>query len=598
MVVSKVYTGSSETTKCDGRMQQYPETLLFQLSFTATPKGKPLSSIAIAMIADRREIGAASNLDFDGLCRRIQSAKKASGMKRAQSQVSIIGETRTFAEILDEEVEKVVLYYIKEQGHIAGKVWDLRSFQLSKLQDPTTSLSAITSMLDRYRTLGNDVLHLLEYLDANVIALRKIIQMHDTCFDQRLGATYFDTRLGKSSKNAHLLPLHHQDGICAIMSTVRRGFEDLHNARDAVEGVGDTNFATSHHHVFAGSGKNIPRITFGNRLASVGSDLSSLQRTNSQSLKASGPVRPKSAGNLFRMMRSASEPPQFEPIEKSMSDLEPILKQIDAVAERVLDTQQQTFAEVLAMKGKMALEVSLDDIPGTPPGTESERVKTDIQRFSAHVTGLYINLFVTFVYLANQYVVAPTSGEYARLVGMTPAMSGVIIGLCPAAALVSSLLYSYWSNHSFKQPLLVCIACGILGNLVYAAALQCDSSYMLILGRLLTGFGGPRVISRRYIADHVPAEKRLLASSEFVTAGAMGLACGPLISSLVERSGLTFRWMAFGGRTLVWYQPETAPGWIMALLWLIALALVIPFFAEPEQQVRDHLCTVSRELAE
>jgi MFS family permease len=114
---------------------------------------------------------------------------------------------------------------------------------------------------------------------------------------------------------------------------------------------------------------------------------------------------------------------------------------------------------------------------------------------------------------------------------------------------------------------------------------------MLLAGRLITGFGGPRVISRRYIADHVPSERRLVASSQFVTAGALGLAAGPLISSLVERSGLEYRWQVTGllgtdrEVTVWWYQAETAPGWIMAALWLIAGILVIVLFTEPSQQV-------------
>jgi hypothetical protein len=254
--------------------------------------------------------------------------------------------------------------------------------------------------------------------------------------------------------------------------------------------------------------------------------------------------------------------------------------------------QQQTIAEVLTANSEMALEVSVDDMPSTP-GADEEATPVDPERFSSHAVGLYVNLFITFVYLANQYVVAPTSAEYARLLGMTPAMGGVIIGLCPAAAMVSSLLYSKWSNHSFTNPILVCIVCGIIGNIAYAMALQCNSSMLIILGRLVTGFGGPRVISRRYIADHVPVERRLMASSQFVTAGAMGLACGPLISSLVERSGLVWRchapslFLAHAQVEILWYQAETAPGWIMAALWVAALVLVLSFFHEPANQVRE-----------
>lgn len=521
--------------------------------------------------------GIQFKLDYDGLSRRIHRAKQASGMKRAQSKLSLLGETRTFAEVLDEEVEKMVLNYIKEQGSIAGMTWELRSTQLAKLLNPATPLSVIEDLLVRYRALGSDVLHLLECLDANVLALRKIIQLHDSCFDQNLAAMYFGTSKGKFLKNTQLFPFHHQDGIRAIMSTIKRGFEDLHDAKNALEGGGMR--AVCNSAGFDGGTRQIPRISFGNRLASM-SNLNAM--FEQPQLIASAPVRAKSMSNVFSGLRSG--PQMVAQEEVSVTVLEPILQQIEATAKRVLITQHQTFVDVIAGNSEMALELSLDDLPGSPIKADLRRIPKEQRRFSAHEVGLFINLFVTFVYLANQYVVAPTSGEYARLVGMTPAMSGVIIGLCPAAALVSSLLYSAWSNHSFKQPLLACIACGILGNILYGAALQCNSANMLILGRLLTGFGGPRVISRRYIADHVPAEKRLLASSAFVTAGAMGLASGPLISSLVELSGVTFQWHAFGGN-VIWYQPETAPGWIMAVLWLAALVLVIPFFVEPNEQV-------------
>jgi hypothetical protein len=266
-----------------------------------------------------------------------------------------------------------------------------------------------------------------------------------------------------------------------------------------------------------------------------------------------------------------------------------------------MHTQRQSMLEVLAAGSEMALEISVDDLQNSgddenimPVSAEKGHAAAALERFLKSSSGLNLNLLITFIYLANQYVVAPTSGEYAKLLGMTPAMSGIIIGLCPAAALVSSLFYSMWSNFSFKQPILLCIACGIVGNIMYGMALQCESSYLLLVGRLLVGFGGPRVISRRYIADHVPQENRLIASSQFVAAGALGLACGPLISSLVAASGVTFTCTTsiFGTtHPVVWliYQSETAPGWIMATGWFVSLILVMFYFREPDQKVHHFL---------
>lgn len=54
---------------------------------------------------------------------------------------------------------------------------------------------------------------------------------------------------------------------------------------------------------------------------------------------------------------------------------------------------------------------------------------------------------------------------------MSASMSGFIIGLAPTAALVSTLLYSMWTNFSFRSPLLLCVCCAIAGNMFYGYGL-------------------------------------------------------------------------------------------------------------------------------
>lgn len=164
-----------------------------------------------------RKLFSEYSLDYDGLNNKLNivksTVKKTSGMRRASSQLSLVGDTRTFAEVLDQEVEKVVLFYIKEQGNIASKAWKLRERQLSNLQEAYVSLDCIEQLFDKYRQLGMEILDLLDYLDDNVNKLRKIICKHDTLFDQKMGSFYFDTRFGKSSRNQQLLPLYHQEGM-------------------------------------------------------------------------------------------------------------------------------------------------------------------------------------------------------------------------------------------------------------------------------------------------------------------------------------------------------------------------------------------------
>ena len=100
--------------------------------------------------------------------------------------------------------------------------------------------------------------------------------------------------------------------------------------------------------------------------------------------------------------------------------------------------------------------------------------------------GLYLNLMVTFLYLANRYFVAPTSSKYANLLGMTAAISGMIIWFSPAAAFVSSLARTA-NGYSFKAPLIACITCATVGSILYGAALQCNSVPMIFLERLCIG---------------------------------------------------------------------------------------------------------------
>ena len=51
------------------------------------------------------------------------------------------------------------------------------------------------------------MLDLLEYLDLNVLGLRKIIKKHDKQFDLQMGTMYFGSRMGQ---NSQLVQLYHQ----------------------------------------------------------------------------------------------------------------------------------------------------------------------------------------------------------------------------------------------------------------------------------------------------------------------------------------------------------------------------------------------------
>ena len=94
------------------------------------------------------------------------------------------------------------------------------------------TVQALDSLSQQYRDIGYDVLELLEYLEYNVAGLRRIIKRYDNHFDIKMGRLYFDTRLsGVENKHSQLLQLYHQEGLRAIIATLRNAFQDIHDAK-------------------------------------------------------------------------------------------------------------------------------------------------------------------------------------------------------------------------------------------------------------------------------------------------------------------------------------------------------------------------------
>ncbi|CAB1098638.1 unnamed protein product [Ectocarpus sp. CCAP 1310/34] len=249
--------------------------------------------------------------------------------------------------------------------------------------------------------------------------------------------------------------------------------------------------------------------------------------------------------------------------------------------------QQRALAEAqyLTTSKYLSLQVLLDGsgLSTVDEGSEQESTHRELHRPSA-----YINLATTFLYMTNYYIVGPTSAEYAAALGGSPAVSGLIIGMTPIAACFSCLLYSWWTNTSFRGPLLLCSAMLIVGNFLYGLALTYDAFWMVLVGRLLIGLGGARGVNRRYIADTIPIASRTAYSAAFVAAGALGMAFGPAVSAVVIAVDFTLAGVEFNGLT--------NPGWIMFVLWVVMGALIQYEFQEPPHYMSDNSDLGSDEL--
>ena len=200
----------------------------------------------------------------------------------------------------------------------------------------------------------------------------------------------------------------------------------------------------------------------------------------------------------------------------------------------------------------------------------------DDETLHDHQLSNLLNLLSTFLYMTNYYIVAPTSGHYAQQLGGSPALAGMIIGMTPVAALLSTLLYSWWTSHSYKHALCFASCCSCLGNILYALGLPYHSLSLVLWGRLLNGFGSARSINRRYIADAYAPRDRTAASATFVTAGALGMATGPAIASALH-------WTIWDTSN-VWWQAENSIGWTMAIAWLVYFVTLVLYFENPPRK--------------
>ena len=148
-----------------------------------------------------------------------------------------------------------------------------------------------------------------------------------------------------------------------------------------------------------------------------------------------------------------NKPSTFLPTQIT-SAREPLLDKIRVARNRL--KQSTKYVDVVAAQALMFEGDEAESLIG-----EEDRLAemTRSQRISS-----FLNLCSTFLYMTNYYIVAPTCGQYALLLGSTEAMAGIIIGMTPNAALIATVLYGWWSNFSYKSALIFAASSSLVGN--------------------------------------------------------------------------------------------------------------------------------------
>ncbi|CAN6183026.1 unnamed protein product [Urochloa humidicola] len=395
---------------------------------------------------------------------------------------------KDFSKLLDDEIEKIVLFMIEQQGLIAARLEDLGK-KKARLQD-LPLLQEISELREDYREVGLDLVKLLKFVDINANAVRRILKK----FDERLGDKFTDYYVSSRSNHPYsqLKQVFKHVGIGAVVGALSRNLGDLEEREGSYLNIYDQ-------HPLA-----IPK--------------------------------------------------------------DPIIDLIKATADKL--TNSTNFLRFLGQHALIAQEDTT--------GSEVENIEED----KYHFISLVLNLVNTFLYMVNTYIIVPTADDYATSLGAAATVCGVIIGSMAVAQIFSSVYFSAWSNRSYFRPLLFSSVVLLLGNVMYALAYDLDSLVILLVGRLLCGLGSARAVNRRYISDCVPPRIRMQASAAFVSASALGMACGPALAGVLQTNLKV---------SVLTINQDTLPGWVMAFGWSVYLIWLWISFREPalDADVKD-----------
>ncbi|XP_010529532.1 PREDICTED: SPX domain-containing membrane protein At4g22990 isoform X2 [Tarenaya hassleriana] len=387
---------------------------------------------------------------------------------------------KDFSRMLDNQIEKTVLFMLEQQGLLASRLEKLREWHDS-LQD-LPDICQITDLREAYRAVGQDLLKLLLFVEMNAIGIRKILKKFDKRFGYRFTDYYVKTRA--NHPYSQLQQVFKHVGLGAVVGAISRNLHELQNNQ--------------------------------------GSYLSIYDQT-------------------------------VLPLQ------DPVVDSIKAAVDRL--TRSTNFLNFMAQHALIMQE----ELP-----TSQDEEADEEGRY--HFMSLLLNLANTFLYMVNTYIIVPTADDYSMSLGAAATVCGIVIGSMAVAQLFSSVYFSAWSNKSYFKPLIFSSIVLFIGNLLYALAYDFNSIAVLLIGRLFCGLGSARAVNRRYISDCVPLKIRMQASAGFVSASALGMACGPALAGLLQIRFKIYK---------ITFNQDTLPGWVMAVAWLIYLVWLAISFREP-----------------
>ncbi|KAK8500580.1 hypothetical protein V6N12_037831 [Hibiscus sabdariffa] len=162
--------------------------------------------------------------------------------------------------------------------------------------------------------------------------------------------------------------------------------------------------------------------------------------------------------------------------------------------------------------------------------------------------------------------------SYSMSLGAAATVCGIVIGAMAVAQVFSSVYFSAWSNRSYFRPLVFSSIVLFMGNALYALAYDLNSLTVSSTGSTFLWVKTSLPSFLRAHSTYIDCGG--MASAGFVSASALGMACGPALAGILQ-TNFKFYKLTFNDVTL--------PGWVMAVAWLVYLIWLWFSFKEPSR---------------
>mmetsp|Transcript_15461 Transcript_15461/g.34523 ORF Transcript_15461/g.34523 Transcript_15461/m.34523 type:complete len:909 (+) Transcript_15461:277-3003(+) len=487
-------------------------------------------------------------------------------------------ERANFSCLLDKELERVASFYSTQLVNLARSINALADSEDDAAE--TNSALRFAEMRQQYEHVGNEILELLAFVVTNIICLRQILIRYDAfvrTFDgQPLSQWYLHEKVGSSGVPCdHISSLFHLEALWSLEDSFIGQMKKAH-------GLHSGRMQDVHATLLGEGSGSIDAIERGSTDVETAATPSTMKYLDDFS---------KQAG-LFRQLMDKTSVSVIRAAGGNIVMRDQLVNGMRTVRYYfMLGSGLHSLRlepSLLLMRGRHLKE----EIRSVARWREErdliteEEEETEQKLDPENVLPLLLNLIACFLYMMNNYIIEPSSAYYAESLGSNDAMSGMMIGMTPWFALVSSVGYSIWTNHSYRQPMIFACALTFAGNLLYASAGSFHSMPVCLIGRALTGLGATRIINRRYIADATPFAFRTAASAAFSLVTALGAAMGPALAVLLDYFDFEFYLPILGKQE---FNGMTGPGFFMALMWLLFTICTAIVFNEPSRSGLEEL---------